>query len=136
MRWSPHPPSARTDPVYIIPLFFSSGASTRIGICLLVHPALLEAGEALGRGTRSDSVAQRLRAGEIETFEEASSVLVENSLADSTFKLLMAFYRRFMLLNMGSAEVTMVAVVAASVEEASVLQLLSPSMGRSEWNVA
>ena len=43
------------------------------------------------------------------------------SLSDSGFKLLMAFFRRFMLLSMGNVQATMFAVVAASIEEASVV---------------
>ena len=80
---------------------------------------MLEAGEAVGRGTKGDAVALRLQTGEIKTFEEAAEMIVENSLTDSSFKLIMAFYRRFMLLSMGSTQATMFAVVAASVEEAS-----------------
>ena len=115
------PPRARapTDPIYFIPLFFRSGPPTRLVICLLVHPVLLEAGEAVGRGTKGDAVALMLQTGEIKTFEEAAEIIVEESLSDSVFKLIMAFYRRFMLLSMGSAQATMFAVVAASVEEAS-----------------
>ena len=104
----------------MIPLFFNSGPPTRIAICLFVHPVLLEAGEAVGRGTKGDAVARRLRAGKIKTFEEAAEQIVERSLSDSPFKLVMAFYRRFMLLNMGDPQATMFAVVAASIEEASV----------------
>ena len=84
---------------------------------------LLEAGEAVGRGTKGDVVAMSLRSGEIKSFEEAAEMIVENSLSDSAFKLIMAFYRRFMLLSMGSAQATMFAVVAASVEEASLAAL-------------
>ena len=80
---------------------------------------MLEAGEAVGRGTKGDAVALMLQTGEIKTFEEAAEMIVENSLNDSAFKLIMAFYRRFMLLSMGSTQATMFAVVAASVEEAS-----------------
>ena len=81
---------------------------------------LLEVGEALGRGTKGDAVARCLQTGEIETFEEAAEIIVEDSLGDSGFKLIMAFYRRFMLLSMGSPQAAMFAVVAASIEEASV----------------
>ena len=80
---------------------------------------MLEAGEAVGRGTKGDAVALSLQTGKIKTFEEAAEMIVENSLSDSMFKLIMAFYRRFMLLSMGSTQATMFAVVAASVEEAS-----------------
>ena len=110
------------DPIYFIPLFFRSEPPIRLAICLLVHPLLLEAGEALGRGTKGDAVTQALRTGEINTYEEAAAQIVEDSIMDSLFKLLMAFYRRFMLLSMGSAQATMFAVVAASIEEASGLR--------------
>ena len=108
-----------TDPLYLIPLFFSSGSPTRLAICLFVHPALLEAGEALGRGTKGDTVSQDMRSGKIKTFEDAAARVVEHSAQDIGFKLQMAFYRRFMLLNMGSADATMFAIVAASIEEVS-----------------
>ena len=74
----------------MIPLFFNSGPPTRIAICLFVHPVLLEAGEAVGRGTKGDAVARRLRTGEIKNFEEAAEILVESSLPDSNFKAIMA----------------------------------------------
>ena len=64
-------------------------------------------------------MALALRTGEIKTYEEAAAQIVEDSIADSIFKLIMAFYRRFMLLSMGNAQATMFAVVAASIEEAS-----------------
>ena len=105
--------------MFIIPLFFSSGPPTRIAICLFLHPVLLEAGEAIGRGSKGEQTARLLKTGEIKTYEDAASIVVEFSTMDSSFKLLMAFYRRFMLLSMGSAQVTIFAVVAASIEEAS-----------------
>ena len=119
LRVLPLNTSSNTDPIYFIPLFFRSKSSTRLVICLLVHPVLLEAGEAVGRGTKGDAVALALRTGEIKTYEEAAALIVENYITDSIFKLIMAFYRRFMLLSMGNAQATMFAVVAASIEEAS-----------------
>ena len=110
---------SNTDPIYFIPLFFRSESPTRLAICLFIHPVLLEAGEAMGRGTKGDAVALNLRTGKIKTYEEAAAQIVENSIGDSFFKLIMAFYRRFMLLSMGNAQATMFAVVAASIEEAS-----------------
>ena len=86
-------------------------------ICLFVHPVLLEAGEAASRSNKGDTIARRLRTGDIKTFEEAAARIVECSLMDSLFKLIMAFYRRFMLLGMGNVQATMFAVVAASIEE-------------------
>ena len=87
-----------------------------------MHPVLLETGEAVGRGTKGDAVARRLLAGKLKAYEGAAEQIVERSLTDSMFKLVMAFYRRFMLLNMGNEQATMFAVVAASIEEASVLR--------------
>ena len=110
---------SNTDPIYFIPLFFRSESPTRLAICLIVHPVLLEAGEAVGRGTKGDTVALALRTGKIKTYEEAAALIIEESIHDSIFKLIMAFYRRFMLLSMGNAQATMFAVVAASIEEAS-----------------
>ena len=92
-----------------------------------MHPVLLEAGEAVGRGTKGDKVARNLRAGKIKTYEEAAEALVMASLGDSSFKLLMAFFRRFMLLSMGNVQATMFAVVAASIEEASVVVMCGSS---------
>ena len=65
-------------------------------------------------------MALALRAGEIKTFEEAAERVVEKSLFDAMFKLVMAFYRRFMLLSMGSTKATMFAVIVASIEEVSI----------------
>ena len=62
-----------------MPLFFTSGPQTRIFICLFVHPVLLEAGEAVGRGTRSDATALALQKGKIKTYEEAAQQIVEDS---------------------------------------------------------
>ena len=120
-RTNTHVPTlhSNTDPIYVIPLFFRSESPTRLAICLLVHPVLLEAGEAVGRGTKGDAVALALRTEAIKSYEEAAEQIVENSIGDSSFKLIMAFYRRFMLLNMGNTQATMFAVVAASIEEAS-----------------
>ena len=73
----------------------------------------------MGRGTKGDAVALALRTGAIKSYEEAAEQIVENSIGDSIFKLVMAFYRRFMLLSIGSTQATMFAVVAASIEEAS-----------------
>ena len=80
---------AQTDPIFVIPLFFNSGSAVRLLICLLVHPILLEAGEAIGRGTRGDAVALALKKGTIKTYEEAADLIVESSLSTSFFKFLM-----------------------------------------------
>ena len=111
-----------TDPLYIIPLFISSGAPTRLIIVLLVHPVYVEASEAVGngRGSKGSRSSRSLRAeGGLGTFDKVAEELVEGTLFEYSYKLKMAFFRRFMLLNMGSAQTTMFAIVATSVEEAS-----------------
>ena len=75
----------------------------------------------MGRGTKGDAAAMALRTGKLKTFEEAANMIVENSPHDSSFKLIMAFYRRFMMLGIGSVQATMFVVVATSLEEASSL---------------
>ena len=82
----------RTDPIYLIALFFSSGTPTRMLICLVVHPLLLEAAEAAGRGTKGDAVARKLRAGEFKTFEEAAERVIDKSLKDAALKYVMMLY--------------------------------------------
>ena len=80
---------------------------------------MLEAGEAISRSTKGGIAAGELNSGEI-TLEQAEKRIVQTSLTSFGFKQLMAVYRRLMLLNMGTSDATMIAVVAASIEEASV----------------
>ena len=118
----PHKPCllVLADPLFIIPTFFTSGTQTRIGLCLFLHPVLLEVVEAVGRCTKCDATAKALQIGAIKTYPEAADIVVEKSTSDFVFKILMAFYRRMMLLNLGSPDAIMFGVVAASIEEASV----------------
>ena len=104
-------------PIVVVPAFVSGTIQTRMLICLLLHPVLLEAGEALGRSTRCGITADELERGEI-TLAQAEKRIVQSSLTSFSFKQLMAIYRRLMLLNMGSTDATIAAVVAASIEEA------------------
>ena len=104
-------------PFLVIPTFWSGTVTTRMLICLLLHPVLLEAGEALGRSAKGGVTAEALAKGSI-TFDFAEQQIVQTSLTSFAFKQLMAFFRRFMLLNMGSPDATIAAVVAASMEEA------------------
>ena len=105
-------------PLLVIPAFINGDIQTRMLICLLLHPILLESGEAIGRSTVGGITADALERGEI-TLEEAEKKIVRNSIASILFKQLMAIYRRLMLLDMGSPEATIAAVVGASIEEAT-----------------
>ena len=104
-------------PLLVVPAFIVGTVTNRMLICLLLHPFLLEAGEALGRSTKGGITAGELNGGEI-TMEQAERRIVQSSLTSSGFKQLMAIYRRLMLLNMGTPEATIAAVVAASIVEA------------------
>ena len=104
-------------PLLVVPAFISGTTTTRMRICLLLHPVLLEAGEAIGRSTKGGITADELERGEI-TLEQAEKRIVQTSLTAFGFKQLMAIYRRLMLLNMGDPDATIAAVVAASIEEA------------------
>jgi hypothetical protein len=104
-------------PIVVVPAFISGTIQTRMLICLLLHPILLEAGEALGRSTKGGYTADALERGDI-TLAQAEKRIVQGTLSAFDFKQLMAIYRRLMLLNMGSPDATIAAVVAASIEEA------------------
>ena len=104
-------------PWLVIPTFFGGSTAVRFGICLGLHPFLLEAAEAMGRSASSGRVAAQLRRGQFPA-AVAEARIVQSSLPPFMIKQLMAYYRRFMLLNMGSPTATLAAVVAASLEEA------------------
>ena len=104
-------------PLLVVPTFIGGTIPTRMLICLLLHPLLLEAGEAIGRSSKCGTTADKLESGDIN-LEQAEKRIVQTSLTSFGFKQLMAIYRRLMLLNMGSPDATIAAVVAASIEEA------------------
>jgi hypothetical protein len=99
-----------------MPAFFGGTTKTRLLICLLLHPIVLEGAEAIGRSSGAEKVTSQLRRGKI-TFEQAEEKIVQNSLSSFYIKILMSYFRRFMLLNIGSTEATIAAIVGASVEE-------------------
>ena len=96
--------------------FFGGSTKTRFFISLVLHPLVLESVEAIGRSSSSEKVAASLQKGRI-TLEQAEAKTVQNELQAFAMKQLMAYFRRFMLLNMGSPEATIAAIVGASVEE-------------------
>ena len=85
----------RTHRLVILPAFFSGSGQLRLFICLLLHPIVLEAAEALGRSSSGETAALQLRNGELTT-EKAESRVVQKSIASFIIKMLMAFFRRFM----------------------------------------
>ena len=85
----------RTHRLVILPAFFSGSVQLRLLICLILHPIVLEAAEALGRSTSGETVALQLRNGELTT-EKAEAFSVQKALASFGIKMLMAFFRRFM----------------------------------------
>ena len=87
--------SERMHRLVILPAFFSGSVQLRLFICLLLHPIVLEAAEAIGRSSNGETVALQLRNGELTT-ENAEAMVVQNALASFGIKMLMAFFRRFM----------------------------------------
>ena len=81
----------------ILPQYFSSGTTTRMAICLVMHPIALESAEAFSRLNKSSSVLALLRKGKL-TPEKARRRAVENSMDAFFLKVMMAFYRRMQVL--------------------------------------
>ena len=79
----------------ILPAFFSGSVKIRLLICLILHPIVLEATEALGRSSSGEIVALQLRNGELTT-EKAEAMVVQHACGSFIIKMLMAFFRRFM----------------------------------------
>ena len=103
-------------PLFAMPAFFGGTTETRLLICLLLHPIVLEAAEAISRSSGAEKVASQLLRGKL-TLEQAEEKTIQNSLGSFPIKQLMAFFRRFMLLNIGTQEATIAAIVGASIEE-------------------
>ena len=57
----------------------------RLLICLLVHPLVLEAAEAIGRAGAAEDVALQLKNGDI-TLAQAEGTTIENSLMSFSTK--------------------------------------------------
>ena len=88
---------ARRYNFVILPQYFASGTTTRMAICLVMHPIALESAEAFSRLNKSGSVLALLRKGKL-TPEKARRRAVENSMDAFFLKVLMAFYRRMQVL--------------------------------------
>ena len=97
--------------------FFAGDSTTRLLLCMVVHPLLTEAAEAMARSNSSGKGATELRRGNI-TVQQAQDRVLQSSVFAFSIKQLMALYKRLMLLNMGSDEATLVAIVGAAIEEA------------------
>ena len=83
-----------------------------------MQPLVLETTEALNRAGKSEKTIQALRAGRI-SLAEAQGAAGAKTPGAFLLKQLMAFYRRFMLLNMGDPALTAAAIAFASLEEAA-----------------
>ena len=88
---------ARRYNFVILPQYFASGTTTRMAICLVMHPIALESAEAFSRLNKSGSVLALLRKGKL-TPEKARCRAVENSMDAFILKVMMAFYRRMQVL--------------------------------------
>ena len=85
----------RIHRLIILPAFFSGSVQLRLLICLILHPIVLEAAEAIGRSSGGEEVTLQLRNGKLTT-EKAEAMVVQQALDSFIIKMLMAFFRRFM----------------------------------------
>lgn len=95
-------------PSVILPSFFARGVSTKLLIVLVLHPIAVESLEAF---TRSKFTA--LEKG--VSSSDARFAVVQRCLKQISLKQIMACYRRFMLLNIGSSSATIAAVTVTAV---------------------
>ena len=63
----------------MVPFFVGGTTTTRLLLCLLLHPVLLEGAEAIGRSASVDKVASQLRRGVI-TLAQAEQKIIQSSL--------------------------------------------------------
>ena len=103
-------------PLTVIPAFFAGTTQTKLWICLGLHPVLLEAAEAFGRGSDAAQITADMNSG-VLTMEQAETRVVQIAAMSFPIKQQMAMFRRLMLLSMGDSSATLFAVVAASIEE-------------------
>ena len=97
--------------LYIFPIYFGASVSSRMIICLIVHPIAVECNEALSR----------ISALSFATSNDAD--IAKRQILDSTRvafggKMFLSYARRFMLLNIGDVSSTMITIVFTSMEEA------------------
>ena len=89
----------------------------RLLLVMIVHPILIEAAEAMGRANMANEFSGQLMRGDT-TLEQAQARVIQRCWISFNMKQLMAMYKRFMLLNMGTPGATLIAVSGAAVEEA------------------
>ena len=97
--------------LYIFPIYFGASVSSRMIICLIVHPIAVECNEALSR----IGAASLAKSNDIDI---AKRQILANSRIAFTGKMFLSFARRFMLLNIGDVSSTMITIVFTSMEEA------------------
>ena len=103
---------------YILPKYFGSTLSTRLIICLVVHPIAVECNEAIGKPLDAEKIQS------CKYINEAKEICRDLSVVDITGKFFFSLSRRFMLLNLGDTTSTMVAIIITSIEEAAMRAFL------------
>ena len=100
--------------VYLLPVYFGTSTSTRMIICLIVHPAV----------TEFKNLVQRLGSVRSSTMRNAKDVeyakdrLLNELKFSFVGKLFFSLCRRLMLLNLGGTSLTMFAIIFTSIQEA------------------
>ena len=97
--------------LYIFPVYFGASVSSRMIICLIVHPIAVECKEALSR----IGAASLAKSNDIDI---AKTQILANSRMSFVGKIFLSYARRFMLLNIGDVSSTMITIVFTSMEEA------------------
>ena len=87
-------------PLVVLPSYFASSTSTRVLLVLLVHPIVLESLEAFSRSSKANNAVKLQQQGDIP-MEKIQRTIIQDTLISFGTKQLMAFFRRFMLLNVG-----------------------------------
>ncbi len=97
--------------LFILPVYFAASVSTRMVICLVVHPIAVESNEALSRiGVISTAKDKNIDA--------AKDIILNESQVAFIGKVFLSFCRRFMLLNLGDPSSTLITIIFTSMEEA------------------
>ncbi len=98
--------------VYVLPVYFGSSTTTRMYICLIIHPLAVECNELLSR------ISMTHQASKKDDISVAKEKILSNSQTAFGGKYFLSLSRRLMLLNLGEASATMTAIVFTSFEEA------------------
>lgn len=112
----------------MLPLFLRTSIVAQLLLVLFIHPFLLECTEAFFRASTGGNITRLLEKG--MTKELAHRRITQASLSGYGVKVMFAFFKRFMLLNIGDSNAKIVALTCAAVEETAT-RIATPSVDRA-----